>query len=322
MGVSPTDSSSTASGVAKATAPRPARLQRRAGTLAQWSGWPFVLPAILLLLLLNVFPLIFSVVMSFSNVSTDNGLRLTSATLANWGQLLHDSDFWSSLRFTVFVVVLAVGGELVCGLTLALLLWRPLPGAGVFRVLFTIPMMIAPVAIGFIFRMIFNEQYGPVDSILRGLHLPTMQWLSSTGTAPYAVVIMDIWQWTPLMFLLLLAGLQSIPEDAMEAARIDGASGLRVIRDIVLPLLAPIAVMAVFLRMILAFTIFGEIYLLTGGGPGTATTSTTLFAYYQGYQSFNLSYGSTISLALLIFVTATGLTYLALTRPLLRRLRT
>jgi multiple sugar transport system permease protein len=147
-------------------------------------------------------------------------------------------------------------------------------------------------------------------------------WLSSTSTAPFTVVIMDIWQWTPLMFLLLLAGLQSIPEDAMEAARIDGASGVRVIREIVLPLLAPIAVMAVFLRMILAFTIFGEIFLLTGGGPGTATTSTTLFAYYQGFHNFNLSFGSTISLALLIFVTVIGLTYLALSRLLLWRVRT
>jgi multiple sugar transport system permease protein len=138
----------------------------------------------------------------------------------------------------------------------------------------------------------------------------------------YTVVIMDIWQWTPLMFLLLLAGLQSLPADAMEAATIDGATGRRVIWDIVLPLLAPISVMAVFLRMILAFTIFGEIYLLTGGGPGTATTSTTLFAYYQGFQSFNLSFGSTISLALLIFVTVIGLVYLAVMRPLLRRVAT
>jgi multiple sugar transport system permease protein len=322
MGSSRTDSPSTASEVATTTAPRPVRLERRTGTLGERSGWPFVLPAVLLLLVLNVFPLIFSVVMSFSNVSTDNGLRLTSATLANWGQLLHDGDFWASLRFTAFFVVLAVAGEYVCGLTLALLLWRKIPGGGLFRVLFTIPMMVAPVAIGFIFRMIFNEQYGPVDSILRGLHLPTVLWLSSTGTAPYSVVIMDIWQWTPLMFLLLLAGLQSIPEDAMEAARIDGASGLRVVRDIVLPLLAPISVMAVFLRMILAFTIFGEILLLTGGGPGTATTSTTLFAYYQGFQNFNLSFGSTISLALLIFVTATGLAYLAVTRLVLWRVRT
>src|SRR6266571_1447862 len=141
MGSSRTDSSSTASEVAKTNAPRPVRLERRTGTLAQQSGWPFVLPAILLLLLLNVFPLIFSVVMSFSNVSTDNGLRLTSATLANWGQLLHNGDFWSSLRFTAFFVVLAVAGEFVCGVTLALLLWRKIPGGGLFRILFTIPIM-------------------------------------------------------------------------------------------------------------------------------------------------------------------------------------
>jgi multiple sugar transport system permease protein len=322
VGLVRSDTEVTASGVATTAAPRSAGRRGPAGSPAHTSGWPFVIPAIMLLLALNVFPLIFSIVMSFSNVSTDTGLRLTSVTLSNWSSLLHDGDFWSSLRFTAFLVVLGVAGEFVCGLTLALLLWRKIPGGGLFRVVFTIPMMIAPVAIGFIFRMIFNEQYGPVHSILRGLHLPDVAWLSSTGTAPYSVVIMDIWQWTPLMFLLLLAGLQSIPEDPMEAARIDGASGFRVIRDIVLPLLAPIAVMAIFLRMILAFTIFGEIYLLTGGGPGSSTTSTTLFAYYQGFQNFDLSYGSVISLALLIFVTATGLLYLAVTRLLLRRVAT
>ena len=178
------------------------------------------------------------------------------------------------------------------------------------------------VAVGFIFRMILNEQYGPLDSVLRSLHLPNVLWLSSTSTAPYSIVLMDVWQWTPLMFLLLLAGLQSVPGDAIEAARIDGASGLRVVWDIILPLLAPISVMAIFLRMILAFTIFGQIYLLTGGGPGTATTSTTLLAYFQGFQNFNLSYGSTISLALLLFVTFTGLLYLSVTRLLLRRVAT
>jgi multiple sugar transport system permease protein len=308
--------------LATPVAARPARVARRAGSPRQASGWPFVLPAVLLLLALNVFPLIFTLVMSFSNVSTDNGLRLTSATLSNWADLLHDSDFWSAMKFTLFLVFVAVTAEYALGLGLALLLWRKIPGGGFFRVVFTVPMMVAPVAIGFIFRMIFNEQYGPVDSILRGLHLPNVLWLSSTSTAPWTVVIMDIWQWTPLMFLLLLAGLQSIPGDAIEAARIDGATGPRVVWDITLPLLAPISVMAYFLRMILAFGIFGEIYLLTGGGPGTATTSTTLFAYYQGFQNFNLSYGSTISLALLVFVTFTALLYLAVTRALLHRVRT
>lgn len=286
---------------------------------AHRSGWPFVLPAIFVLLLLNIFPLIFSIVMSFSNVSTDNGLQLTARTLDNWSQLLADSDFWSSLKFTAIFVVVAVALEFIIGFGLALLLWRRIPGGGFFRVLFSIPMMLAPVAIGFMFRMLYNEQYGPVDTILQGLHLPRVLWLSSTGTAPISIIIMDVWEWTPLMFLLLLAGLQAMPEEALEAAQLDGATGLRVIWNIIFPILAPISVMAIFLRMIDAFTIFGQIYLLTGGGPGSSTTSTTLYAYYQGFQSFNLSYGSAISLALLIFVTVVALVYLTVVRTWLRR---
>jgi multiple sugar transport system permease protein len=279
-----------------------------------------VLPVVCLLLALNVFPLVFSVVMSFSNVATENGLHLTEATLANWSRLIHDATFWDSMKFTLFLVVVGVTLEYVCGLALALLLWRRIPGGGFFRVLFSIPMMLAPVAIGFMFRMLFNEQYGPVDSILRSVHLPSVPWLSDTTAAPISVLILDIWQWTPLMFLLLLAGLQAISEEALEAAEIDGATGPRVLWDIVLPMLAPISVMAIFLRMVAAFTIFGEIYLLTGGGPGTSTTSTTLFAYFQGFQTFNISYGATISLALLIFVTGTALLYLSVSRVVLRRI--
>lgn len=321
MDIAPTDTSMTNPELGKNAAPRPSRRKAKAGIVTSRSGWPFVLPTVLLLLVLNVFPLLFSIAMSFSNVSTDNGLQLTTATLSNWGQLLHDSTFWDSLKFTVIVVLFAVSAEFLIGLTLALLLWRKIPGGGFFRVLFSVPMMLAPVAIGFMFRMVLNEQYGPLDTILRGLHLPSVAWLSSIGAAPVSVVMMDVWQWTPLMFLLLMAGLQSIPEDAVEAAQIDGASGLRVIWDVVLPMLAPISVMAVFLRMVIAFTIFGKIYLLTGGGPGTSTTSTTLLAYYQGFQTFDISSGATISLALLIFVTVASLLYLSVGRVLLRRVR-
>jgi multiple sugar transport system permease protein len=322
MDVTSTDSSVKARDLGKGVAPRPARRRMAGGTPAHANGWPFVLPAILLLLLLNVFPLVFSVVMSFSNVSTDNGLQLASATLDNWSRLLHDAGFWDSMKFTVFLVVVGVTGEFVFGLATALLLWRKIPGGGFFRVLFSIPMMLAPVAIGFMFRMLYNEQYGPIDAILRGMHLPKVLWLSDTTVAPISVLVMDIWQWTPLMFLLLLAGLQGLPEDAIEAARIDGASGPRILWDVILPMLAPISVMAVFLRMVLAFTIFGEIYLLTGGGPGTSTTSTTLLAYFQGFQTFDISFGSTISLALLIFVTVIATLYLFVTRLFLRRVQT
>ncbi len=319
MSVSSIGTASEPTSARVATSTRPTPHKRRGSAPNQQSGWPFVLPAILVLLALNILPLIFSLIMSFSNVSTQNGLALTALTTGHWTQLFHDSGFWSSLQFTAIYVFVAVTAELVFGLALALLLWRKLAGGGFFRVLFTIPMMISSVAIGFIFRMIFNEQYGPVNSILHSLHLGSVSWLSSTTVAPYTVVIVDIWEWTPLMFLLLLAGLQALPEDSIEAARVDGANAFQVLRHITLPLIAPIGVTAYFLRMVLCFAVFGKLYLMTGGGPGTSTTSTTLYDYFTGFQSFNLSYGSTISIALLVVVTVCALAYLSLTRRLVRR---
>lgn len=302
-----------------ATGAATAGARRKVGLGSQAGGWLFIGPAVLVLLLLTIFPLVFSLGLSFSNVSQDNGLTFGAFTLSNWGQLLADSSFWGSLSFTVLFVVVAVTIEFLIGFGLALLLWRHIPGAGFFRVLFSIPMMLAPVAIGFMWRMLYDETNGPIDAILHALGFGGIPWLSQGGVAVAATIIMDVWEWTPFMFLLLLAGLQALPEESIEAAQLDGAAGFRVVRSVVFPMLAPISVMAIFLRMVDSFTIFGQIYLLTGGGPGTATTSTTLFAFFQGFQDFQVSYGSTIALALLVLVTIIALVYLAVTRRLLRR---
>jgi multiple sugar transport system permease protein len=299
-------------------ATQPAR--RRVGLGSQKNGWGFVLPAILILLLLNIFPLIYSLALSFSNVSTDNGLQFGSATLDNWRVLFADSSFWDSLKFTIAFVLIAVTAEYFIGFGLALLLWRHIRFGGFFRVLFSLPMMLAPVAIGFMFRMLYDQSNGPYDAILQGIGLGAAPWLSQGRLAVVSVIIMDIWEWTPLMFLLILAGLQALPEDALEAAQLDGASGARVVASIIFPILAPISVMVVFLRMVDAFTVFGQIFLLTGGGPGTATTSTTLFAFFQGFQNFNVSYGATIALALLVIVTVIALAYLGIARAFMRRI--
>ncbi|HEX6507912.1 MAG TPA: sugar ABC transporter permease [Chloroflexota bacterium] len=316
MAVSP--SPNPTSELVVTTAVRP---QRRGISLGSHkNGWVFVIPAVLVLLLLNIFPLIYSIALSFSNVSTDNGLSFGTATLDNWRILLNDSSFWDSLKFTILFVVLAVTIEYFIGFGLALLLWRPIRFGGFFRVLFSIPMMLAPVAIGFMFRMIYDQSNGPVDGVLQGIGVNQVPWLAESKWAVASVIIMDVWEWTPLLFLLLLAGLQALPEDAIEAAQLDGASGLRIVTSVIFPILAPISVMVVFLRMVDAFTIFGQIFLLTGGGPGSATTSTTLFAFFQGFQNFNVSYGATIALALLVIVTAVALSYLAVARLLMRRI--
>lgn len=299
--------------------PAPSRAGRGAGVRRGLEGWSFVLPAILVLLALTIFPLIFSLALSFSNVSQDSGLTFTDRTLDNWRQLFHDKNFWQSLLYTTEFVLIAVAVEFLFGFGLALLLWRSIPFGGFFRVLFSIPMMLAPVAIGFMWRMLYDQSNGPIDAILRGMHLSAVPWLSEGHSAFAAVLIMDVWEWTPFMFLLLLAGLQSLPEEALEAAQLDGATGVRVVWSIIFPMLAPITVMAVFLRFTEAFTIFGQILQLTGGGPGTATTSTSLYAYFQGYKDFNVSSGATIALALLVFVTAIATIYLTVARRLLLR---
>jgi multiple sugar transport system permease protein len=293
------------------------RAARRSG-----SGWPFVVPAILALILLNTFPLIFSVALSFARVDTSTGLAFGAFSLHNWHSLLHDSQFWASVRFTVIFTVIAVVVEYAVGLALALLLREKIAGGAFFRVLFAIPMMLAPVAIGFMFRMLLDQSDGPVNAVLRALHLGSPGWLSSTHLAVVSVVVMDLWEWTPLMFLLLLAGLQAVPDEVIDAARVDGASGFQTIVRVILPMLAPVTVTAVFLRMIDSFQVFGQIFLLTGGGPGTSTTSTTLFGFFQGFQSFDLGYGATISLALLVLVIVVATLFLLISRRLLKRVET
>jgi multiple sugar transport system permease protein len=146
--------------------------------------------------------------------------------------------------------------------------------------------------------------------------------LSDSHLAVASVVIMDVWEWTPLMFLLLLAGLQSIPDEVIAAARVDGANGAQVIVRIIVPMLLPVSITAIFLRMIDSFQVFGQIFLLTGGGPGTATTSTTLFGFFQGFQSFDLGYGAAIALSLLVLVVFVSSVFLTATRRLLLKVET
>lgn len=293
--------------------------RRRAVRRQRLTGWSFVLPSMAVLILLNTFPLVYSVLLSFSRVDTSTGLEVGRLTLANWTSLMQDGQFWGSLEFTVVFTVFAVVVEYVVGLTLALLLRDHLPGGGFFRVLFAIPMMLAPVAIGFMWRMLYDQSNGPIDTALRAIGLGSPDWLSDSRLAVVSVVIMDVWEWTPLVFLLLLAGLQAIPTEVVDAAHVDGASGLQVIVRIIVPMLAPVSVTAVFLRMIDSFQVFGQIFLLTGGGPGTATTSTTLFGFFEGFQAFDLGYGAAIALSLLFLVVVVSSLFLSLSRRMLAR---
>jgi len=278
-------------------------------------GRVFLSPAVLLLLALTIFPFFFSLWLTFGKVSFVGGLSIHWVGFRNWARLFSDERFWNASSNTLFLVAIAVGLEYVIGLGLAILLSQSkIRGRGFFRVLFLTPMMLAPIAVGYMGRMMFNQTRGPVDHILTHLGLPAVAWLSNTDTAIYSIILMDVWQWTPFMFLILLAGLETIPPDFLEAGRVDGASRWQLFRHVIFPLLAPASLAAILIRVLEAFKIIDTIYIMTGGGPGISTETLTLFGYSIGLTAFDLAYGSTIAFSLFIMVLVMSIVLLLMTR--------
>jgi len=278
------------------------------------AGRAFILPAVIILLLLTIFPFLFSLFLSFGKVSFLGGLQIHFAGLKNWLRLFSDERFYNALSNTVLIAVIAVAIEYVLGLGLVLLLNRGVKGSTFFRVLFFLPMMLTPIAVGYMWRMMFNPTRGPINHVLPLLGLPAVGWLTEPKVVLYSIVLTDIWQWTPFMILILFAGFQSIPPALLEAAKVDGASGWRLFREIIFPLLIPASVAAILLRSIEVLKIVDKIYILTGGGPGIYSETMTLFGYNLGLRAFDLAYGATIAFSLFATVLVISIIFLLMTR--------
>jgi len=199
-------------------------------------------------------------------------------------------------------VVGAVGLQYVLGLGLALLLNQEIRGRRFFRVVFLIPMMLTPAAVGYVGRMLFNESMGPINDIIQHLGGPTIPWISNVKLALPTLILLDTWEWVPFMTIVLLAGLQSLPPEVFECARVDGAGEWSIFRHITLPMLAPVSITVVLIRALEAFKLFDIVMVMTGGGPGTATETVTMYAYIVGMKNGNLGYASAIAYSLLIMV--------------------
>lgn len=285
------------------------------GKAARKQGRLFLFPTVLLLLAFTIFPFLFTIALVFGEARfVGGGLRIEFAGIRNWTRLFHDERFWNALKVTFRIVLLAVSLEYLLGLGLALLLDRKVRGRNFFRVLFIIPMLLTPIAVGYTWRMIFDVGRGPITGILQRFGMTPLGWLTDTSLALYSIVITDIWQWTPFMFLILYAALQAIPPDYIEAARVDGASGWQTFCRVTLPLLAPASIAAILLRMVECFKIVDTIYIMTGGGPGRSTESLTLFAYALGFRAFDLDYGATIAFSLFITVLVASMVFVTMTR--------
>lgn len=263
----------------------------------------FISPAFIVIGIILVYPLGYSLWLSFHEW-TLRGFRegVPYVGLQNYIDLFKNPDFINSLRITAEFVILAVGIEFVLGMGLALLLHHDLRGKRFMRAMILLPMMCTNVVIGLTWRLLLNYEFGLVNYYLSLLKIGPVEWLSSPAMALPAVILVDVWNTTSFVALLLLAGLQALPDEPFEAARIDGASAWQSFVNISLPLLRQTILVVLLWRMIDTFRIFDVIYLLTAGGPARATETVSIYVYRYGFQSFNLGYASAASYIMILIM--------------------
>ncbi|MEN3010638.1 MAG: sugar ABC transporter permease [Candidatus Bipolaricaulaceae bacterium] len=267
-----------------------------------------LLPAALLFLFLTVFPLAYNVYISFHHFHFIRRI-FNFVGSRNYIRLLQDSLFLASIRNTLKFVALATATEVILGTALALLFNARLRGRKIMLPLVVLPMMLPTMVVCAVWVMWYDHQFGFLNSALRAFGLGPVPWLSDPKIAMEAVVLVDVWQWTPFVLLLILAGLQSIPDYLYEAAQLDGASGFQMFRHITLPLLSFQIKLAVLLRLIDTFRVFDKVYAMTGGGPGHATETISLYIYREGFRYFNLGYAGAASLVMVLLVLGLSLLY-------------
>jgi multiple sugar transport system permease protein len=275
-----------------------------------------LLPATLLLVAVFLLPMLRSIWLSFHAVSLLTGLVARPNGGANWQRLLLDARFLQDTLQTLRFAVLSVGLEVLLGLALALLLHRPQRARGLVRALVLLPWALPNTVMALGWRWIYNEPYGPLNSLLQGLGLPGAGFLSTPATTWLATVLADTWKTTPFVALLLLAGLQAIPNDLIEALRLEGAGSWQILRRLTLPLLAPYLALAILFRLAQALGVFDLIQVLTSGGPAGSTESLALYAYLNAMRFLDFGYSATITVATFLLLLMLGATWLVLQRNL------
>jgi len=269
----------------------------------------FVLPGLIVLVAIILFPLLFTIRVSFSDWDVARpGLDWIGAT--NYLRLVHDTRFWESFGRLALMAVGSVLLQYLLGFSLALMVWREVRARRFFRVLFLIPMMTTPVIMAVIWRTMFHESLGPVNDLVRLLSFAPLPWLSQAGLAMTSIITVEVWQWTPFMFLMLLAGLLSLPREPFLAAAIDGAGPIRTFLRVTFPMMAPISIGAVIIRLIEASKILDSVYVITSGGPGTATETSSYYIFIRGLRDFQVGYAAALSFTYLVIM-AISLTIIA-----------
>ncbi len=271
-------------------------------------AWLFVGPTIALLLAINIFPLIWMIRLSFTSLNLSMSyLPLRFVGLDNYADILSDDDIWSRMQTTAQFVVSTVALEVVVGFGLALLINRQFRGHGFWTTIILLPMMLSPAVVGNFWTLLFQPQIGPfnyVVGLIAGVAPSSFSMTGSVALAPWTIVLVDTWMWSPYVMLICLAGLRSIPDYIYEAAEVDRASPWRQFWSITLPMVMPFLMLAVLFRAIENFKMFDMVNLLTSGGPGSTTELVSITLKRAAFEKWRTGYSS--ALAIILFVTVFG----------------
>jgi multiple sugar transport system permease protein len=289
-------------------------LSRGAGEGSRSARWWTLAPALVLFALVALLPIGQLVAMSLAQIDWIGGkAQWRFVGLDQYARVLHDALFRAGIVNTIIFAIAGVLAQMVLGFTLALMTTRVVRGRVLYRSIFILPILVPGIVIGAIWQLMYNFDFGVLNQITGLVGLPAVDWLGNGATALAAVIAVDVWHWTPFVFLLMLAGLESLPQDVFEASHVDGASLADELRYITLPLMLPTIVVTLVFRIIVGVKVFDEIYLLTGGGPGTATEVVSFTIFRRFFTEGQTGYGSAMSVVVLfalalIFVVARGAT--------------
>ncbi|MCC7209146.1 MAG: sugar ABC transporter permease [Anaerolineae bacterium] len=284
--------------------------------------WILLLPAVITVVVLLLGPILWTLVAAFTDMHLYRppNIETQFIGLRNFEKLLHNGSFWRTVRNTVVFMAGVVPIQLTLGLLLAVCLNNVMRGRKFFRTWFLLPMMLSPVVSSFIAgRMMFQEDIGPINFFLKSLGVATIPWLTDANWAMVTLIIVDVWQWSSFMFLMLMAGLQGVPHELLEAARVDGATHWQGFRFITIPIIMPVTVTALLIRVIDAFRVVDIVMTLTGGGPGQATETVSIAIFRTGVKGGDLAFGSSQAYFLVVILLVFGGGFLYISRRAINR---
>jgi multiple sugar transport system permease protein len=260
-------------------------------------------PAVVVLFLIVVLPIAFNIYLAFTKWTVGLG-QPTFVGLDNFIDLFADERVWNGVKVMVYFSGLSLALEIGLGLLIALYFNREFRGSEIVQAIYIFPFAATPVAVALIWRIMLNPEIGVLNYLLRSIGLPGSLWVSSEQMVIPALVLVDVWKWTPMITLIVLAGLKSLPPDPYEAARIDGASALQIFWYITLPMIRPVLIAALMLRSLDNLKEFDMIYTITQGGPGIASETLYLYSYLVGFGFFKAGYGSALMVVVFLIVLA------------------